>query len=49
MDDDENQYDDHAFDLPILERETKPFHEGSKTSLLFVVLLMAILKVVNGF
>jgi len=28
MDDDDNQYDDHAFDLPVLEMTTKPLYEG---------------------
>lgn len=48
MDDDGNQYDDRSFDLHVLEREIKPLYEGSKTSLLFVVLLLVNLKVVNG-
>ena len=35
MNDDDNQYDYHAFDIPVLEMETKPLYEISKTSLLY--------------
>lgn len=49
IDDDENKYDDRAFDLPLLERETKTLYEGSKTPLLFAVLLLVSLKAVNDF
>lgn len=43
-----NQYDDRAFDTPILEREIKPLYEGSKSFLLSVILFLVKLKVLNG-
>lgn len=47
MDDDDNEYDECALDLPVLERETTRLYEGSKTSLLYALLLLVKLKVVN--
>ena len=47
MDDDDNQYVG-GYDIPLLERESQPLYEGSKTSILFDVLLLFNLKVVNG-
>jgi hypothetical protein len=48
MDDDDDQLDG-VFDIPVLEKESQPLYEGSKTSLLSAILLLVNLKVMNGF
>ena len=49
-DDDDHENDD--FDgvhyLPLLENAYEPLYEGSKTNILFTVLLIINLKVMNG-
>jgi hypothetical protein len=47
MDDDGNQYVS-GYDIPVLERASKPLYEGLETSLLYVVLLLVNLNAVNG-
>ena len=48
MDYDDDQLDGF-FDITVLEKETQPLYEGSKTSLLSTILLLVNLKVMNGF
>ena len=45
--DEDNQDDSHDVD-PLLEKARKPLYEGSKTNLLFAILLLVNLKVLNG-
>ena len=47
MDDYDNQLDG-VFDIHVLEKETQPLYQGSKTSLLSAILLLVNLKVMNG-
>ena len=47
MDDDENI--DGVFDIHVLEEERQPLFEGSKTNILYAMLLLVNLKVLNGF
>ena len=50
-DDDDNEdiddFDD-VHDIPLLDKAYEPIYKGSKTNLLSVVLLIMILKVMNG-
>ena len=39
---------DYVHDIPLLDKGNEPLYEGSKTSLLSVVLLIMNLKVMNG-
>ena len=48
MDDDDDQIDG-VFDIHVLEKERQPLYEGSKTSLLYTILLLVNLKVMDGF
>jgi hypothetical protein len=48
MDDDDDQLDG-VFDILVLEKASQPLYEGSKTSLLFAILLFVNLKVMNVF
>ena len=45
--DEENQDDSHHVD-PLLEKARHPLYEGSKTNLLYAILLLVNLKVLNG-
>ena len=45
--DEENQDDSHDVD-PLLEKVCQPLYEGSKTNLLYAILLLVNLKVLNG-
>jgi len=47
MDDDDDQVDG-VFDRPLVEMETQSLYEGSKTSLLYAILLMMNLNIMNG-
>ena len=48
-DDNENDYEfDDVHDIPLIDKAYEPLYEGSKTNLLFVVLLIMNLKVMNG-
>ena len=48
-DDNENDDDfDDVHDIPLLDKAYEPLYEGSKTNLLFFVLLIMNLKVMNG-
>jgi hypothetical protein len=47
MDYDDKQIDG-VFYIPVLEKASQPLYEGSKTSLLFAILLLGNLKVMNG-
>ena len=48
-DDHENIDDfDDVHDIPLLDKAYEPLYEGSKTNILFVVLLIMNLKVING-
>ena len=46
--DNENDDFDDVHDIPLLGKAYEPLYEGSKTNLLFVVLLIMNLKVMNG-
>ena len=46
-DDHENDVFDDVHDLPILKKAYEPLYEGSKTNILFVILLIMNLKVMN--
>ena len=48
MDDDGNQFDG-AYEITVLQKESEPLYEGSKTILLSAILLLVNLKVVNGW
>ena len=54
MDDDDDNYNENiddfhdVRDIPLLEKEYEPLNEGSKTNLLFSILLIMNLKVMNG-
>ena len=48
QDDDDDDDVDAELDVPILEKAHEPLYEGSKTTLLHVVLLLVNLKVMNG-
>ena len=48
QDDDDDDDDDIEFDVPLLEKAHHSLCEGSKTTLLAVVLLFVNLKVMNG-
>ena len=39
---------DDVHDIPLLEKSYEPLYEGSKTNLLFAILLIMNLKVMNG-
>ena len=45
--DEENQDDSHDVD-PLLEKARQPHYKGSKTNLLYSILLLVNLKVLNG-
>ena len=47
-DDDDDDDDDAKPDVPILEKAHESLYEGSKTTLLAIVLLVVNLKVTNG-
>ena len=48
-DDHENIYDfDDVHNIPLLEKEYKPLYEGSKTNMLYAILLIMNLKFMNG-
>ena len=48
QDDDDDDDDDAELDVPLLEKAHQSLYEGSKTTLLAIVLLLVNLKVMNG-
>ena len=45
--DEDNQDDSHDVD-PLLKKARQPLYEGSKTNILYAILLLVNLKVLNG-
>jgi hypothetical protein len=41
--------DDDIYDVPLLDKAEQPLYEGSRTNIIYVIMLLVNLKALNGF